>query len=156
MRKLMLWLVCVGLVLLPQPAGVIAGAQGEDSEILRALDRFMAGWNSRDVRQYAAALHFPHLILEASAYVEYVTEAEFIAVGPSHWARVPPQWDHSVWEERRIVQRIDDTVHATGRWARVDKSGRVLQRAEVLYVITKKGDRWAIFARSGGRRQVPQ
>lgn len=155
MRNKMLWLVYIGLILVPQNAGTVA-AQTDDTEIMRALDRFMAGWNSRDVRQYAAALHFPHLILEGSSYVEYVTETEFIAVGPAHWARVPPQWDQSVWEDRRVVQRIGDTVHATGRWARLDKSGKVFQRADVMYVITKKGDRWALFARSGAPRQVLQ
>lgn len=156
MRKQLLWFVCVGVLLFPRHAGIVAGAQGEDSEIMRALDRFLAGWNSRDVREYAAALHFPHLILEGSSYVEYVSEAGFISVGPTHWARVPPQWDYTVWEDRRIVQRIGDTVHATGRWARLDKSGRIFQRADVLYLITRKGDRWAIFARSGGPRQVLQ
>lgn len=102
----------------------------------------------------AAPLHFPHLILEGSSYVEYVTEAEFIDAGPQHWARVPKQWDRSVWEERRIVHRIGDTVHATGRWARLDKAGQTFQRADVMYGVTKKNDRWAIFARSGGPRQV--
>lgn len=131
--------------------GELANLSQDDDEIMKALDAFQRGWNSRDVRQYAAALHFPHLILEGGTFREYPDQEKFVARGPAYWAAVQPEWDHTVWEDLRIVQRIGETVHVAGRWARLDKSGRVLQRADVLYVVVRKNGRWGIFARSGNR-----
>jgi len=123
----------------------------EDAEIMKALDAFMNGWNSGDVAKYADALHFPHLILDGGRYFEYSNREDFVAKGKAHWDRVPNEWHHSVWEERRIVQRLGDTAHVAGRWARKDSAGRVFQRADVVYVVFKKEGRWKIFARSGSR-----
>ena len=151
MARLALLSVVLVTCAMPQVAHAIAQASPvEDREVMAALDAFLHGWNSRDARQYAAALHFPHLILEGGQYREYPDQQGFVALGASHWANVPPDWDHTDWEGRRIVQQIGDTVHVAGRWARKDKSGRVIQRADVLYVVVKNG-RWGIFARSGNR-----
>lgn len=135
----------------PQLASMGLQISDDDGDVMKALDYFLSGWNSRDARQYAAALHFPHLILEGARYFEYPDQDQFVARGAAHWARVPPEWDHTVWEDRQIVQRIGDTVHVIGRWARVDKSGRVIRKADILYVVLKKNGRWGIFARSGNR-----
>lgn len=132
-------------------AAPLLAAASEDAEVLAALDRFMSGWNSREPARYADALHFPHLILEGGRHTLYATREEFLARGKQHWERVPAQWDRSVWRERKIVQRIGDTVHVAGRWARLDKAGREFQSADVLYVVVKKDGRWAIFTRSGNR-----
>jgi hypothetical protein len=134
----------------------VAGIQGqqnpsEDAEVMRALDAFIEGWNSRDASQYAAALHFPHVILEAGTPSFYPEEREFVARGSAFWSSVQPDWHHSVWEDRRIVQKLPNVVHVAGRWARLDKSGKVIGRADVLYVVAKKQGRWAIAARSGSR-----
>lgn len=129
-----------------------AHAQPSDEPaILAALDAFLDGWNSRDAKQYASALHFPHLILEAGGFRQWDTESQLVAVGAGHWANVQPEWDKTVWEEKKIVQRIGDTAHVAGRWVRLDRSGRVLQKADVLYVVLRKQGKWAIFARSGSR-----
>ncbi len=144
---LMAWLL--GAVLgLGSP---LLAQQGDDPAILAALDAFLDGWNSRDARRYAAALHFPHLILEAGRFRQWDTEAALVDVGAGHWANVQPEWERTVWEEKRILQRIGDTAHVAGRWVRLDKSGRALQKADVLYVVLRKDGKWAIFARSGSR-----
>ena len=134
----------------------VAGAEGqqnpaEDAEVMRALDAFIAGWNSRDAKQYAAALHFPHVILEAGTPWAFPDEREFVARGSELWASAQPEWHHSIWEERRIVQRLPDVVHVAGRWARLDKADKVIGKANVLYVVARKQGRWAIATRSGSR-----
>lgn len=91
------------------------------------------------------------MFLEAGTVRVFSDEAQFLAVGAGHWAMVQPEWDHTVWEERRVVQCLPDTVHVAGRWARLDKSGKVLSRADVLYVVVKKNGRWSLFTRSGSR-----
>lgn len=91
------------------------------------------------------------MFLEAGTVRVFSDEAQFLAVGAGHWAMVQPEWDHTVWEERRVVQRLPDTVHVAGRWARLDKSGKVLSRADVLYVVVKKNGRLSLFTRSGSR-----
>jgi hypothetical protein len=129
-----------------------AFAQGnEDGAVLQALDAFMDGWNSRDPVRYADALFFPHLILDDGHFNAYPSREQFVAKGKSLWDSAPPEWDHSVWIERRIVQRIGDTVHVTGTWARKDKGGKTIHTADVLYVVVKRDGQWRIFARSGSR-----
>lgn len=146
-----------GLMMLWCAVASLGGARpvlaqpGDEPAILAALDAFLDGWNSRDATKYAAALHFPHLILEAGGFRQWDSEEKLVAVGAGHWANVQPEWDKTVWEDKKIVQRIGDTAHVTGRWVRLDKSGRVLQKADVLYVVLRKNDKWAIFARSGSR-----
>jgi len=129
-----------------------AFAQGnEDSAVLLALENFLNGWNSRDPALYADALHFPHLILDGGRFDEYPSREQFVARGKSLWDSAPKEWDHTVWIKREIVQRIGDTMHVTGTWARKDKSGRTIHAADVLYVVVKRDGQWRIFARSGSR-----
>jgi hypothetical protein len=123
----------------------------EKSAVLQALEDFLSGWNSRDPARYADALHFPHLILDDGRFNEYPSRDRFVAKGKSLWDSAPKEWDHTVWVRRQIVQRIGDTVHVTGTWARKDKAGRTIHTADVLYVVVKREGRWKIFARSGSR-----
>ena len=127
--------------------------KNEDDAALKALDNFLAGWNSRNPELYANALRFPHLILDGGRINQYSTREQMLAQGPSLWNSVTPDWDHSEWISRQIVQRIGDTVHVAGSWARKDKAGRTISTADVLYVVVKQEDgQWKIFARSGNRR----
>ena len=129
-----------------------AFAEGnEDRAVLQALENFMSGWNSRDPARYADALHFPHLILDDGHFREFSSREQFIALGKSLWDSAPAEWDHSVWVKRQIVQRIGDTVHVAGTWARKDQAGRTIHTADVLYVVVKRDGQWKIFARSGSR-----
>jgi hypothetical protein len=81
----------VVLVALMSVAGV-QGQQnaGDDAAVMRALDAFIEGWNSRDAKQYAAVLHFPHVILEAGTPRLYPEEREFVARGSEFWSTVQP------------------------------------------------------------------
>ena len=123
----------------------------EDSAVLQALENFLNGWNSRDPTKYADALHFPHVILDDGRFNEYPSKEHFVARGKSLWESAPKEWDHTVWIKRQIVQRIGDTVHVTGTWARKDKAGKTIHTADVLYVVVKRDGQWRIFARSGSR-----
>ena len=124
----------------------------EDKAVLQALDNFMSGWNSRDPQRYADALHFPHLILDDGHFNEYPSREQFVVRGKSLWESAPKEWDHTVWVKRQIVQRIGDTVHVTGTWARKNKAGKTIHTADVLYVVVKRDGQWKIFARSGRRK----
>lgn len=141
----------VALILFGSTAVARGQETAEDAAVMQALQGFLDGWNSRDVKKYAAALHFPHVFLENGTVSMYPDEAQFLARGADHWARVQPEWDHTVWEDRRIVQRLPETVHVIGRWVRLDKAGKVLSKADVMYVVVKKNGRWALFTRSGSR-----
>ncbi|MDA1094120.1 MAG: hypothetical protein O3A25_12750 [Acidobacteria bacterium] len=145
-------LVTVALGLLCGAPTIARGQDpADDAAVMQALQSFLDGWNSRDVKKYAAALHFPHVLLENGTVRVYADEAEFLARGAAHWAAVQPEWDRTVWEERQIVQRLPDTVHVAGRWARLDKTAKVLSKADVLYVVVRKNGRWSVFTRSGSR-----
>lgn len=143
------------LALQPLARGQGSSANGDDAAVLQALDNFLKGWNSRDPALYADALLFPHLILDDGHFTQYASREQFVARGKSLWDSAPAAWDHTVWLNRQIVQRIGDTVHATGTWARKDKAGRTINTADVLYVVVNRDGQWKIFARSGNRRLAP-
>ena len=126
-------------------ASPIAAKTTEEDAVLMALDNFMSGWNSRDPEKYADALFFPHVILDDGHVSQYASREELVARGKALWASAPKEWDHSVWVKRQIVQRIGDTVHAIGTWARKDKAGKTIHTASVLYVVVKRDGHWKIF-----------
>ena len=151
MRILRIVTAFVMIACVLESAGSAQQTEADDAPVMRALDAFIDGWNSRDARQFAAALHFPHVVFEGGTPRVTEDEKTFVARGTDLWASVQPNWARSVWEERRIVQRLPDVVHVAGRWARLDKAGQVIGRADVLYVVARKDGRWAIAARSGSR-----
>jgi hypothetical protein len=124
------------------PADPVQGALG-------ALDRFIESWNSRDPYRFAQAMHYPHVRVaprgepvvsaDAAAYAAEVRYDQALAMG----------WDHSRWDEKRVIQVSADRVHAAGRWCRYDAQGRRLLPNQVLYVVTRRGDDWRIQARFG-------
>lgn len=151
MRRTLNTVVLVSMIALATVARVGAQSSDRDGEIMAALDAFLNGWNSRDAKTFASALHFPHVVFEGGNPRTTQSASDFIARGAELWATAQPDWDRSVWEERRIVQRLPGVVHVAGRWARLDKSGKIIGRADVLYIIANKDGRWAIAARSGSR-----
>jgi hypothetical protein len=116
---------------------------------LEALDRFIELWNSRDPHRFAQAMHYPHVRVsprgepvispDASAYAAEVRYDQAYAMG----------WDHSRWDEKRVLHVSRDRVHAAGRWCRYDAQGRRLLPNDVVYVVTRIGDAWRIQARFG-------
>lgn len=150
-RRLTVVVIATMIALVTTAAGVVGQTGESDKEIMAALDGFLSGWNSRDAGQFASALHFPHVVFEGGTPRVTQSASEFIARGADLWATAQPEWDRSVWEERRIVQRLPGVVHVVGRWARLDKAGKVIGRADVLYIVANKDGRWAIAARSGSR-----
>ncbi len=148
--------ICLGSVLL-LAASVTVDVRGQSNEaqdaaVMEALDAFLAGFNSRDPETFAAALHFPHVILDGSRIIQFEAKEDYVARDSALWGSVQDNWARTVWDDRRIVQRLGDTVHVAGRWARLDAAGNVIAKADVLYTVTRKDGRWAIFARSGNRR----
>ena len=151
MRRKLTTVVAASMIALATVATVGGQSGDNDKEVMAALDAFLNGWNSRDAKQFASALHFPHVVFEGGTPRVTQSGSEFIARGAELWATAQPGWDRSVWEDRRIIQRLPGVVHVAGQWARLDKSGKVIGRANVLYIVASKDGRWAIAARSGSR-----
>jgi hypothetical protein len=133
----------------------LAQSLDEDREVMAALEAFLEGWNSRRVEQYAGALHFPHVILNAGSARIWEEKSDFLEIGDQHWDRAPQEWDHTEWRKREIVHRVGVVAHVAGTWARINHGGEVFMTADVLYVVVKKGGRWGVQARSGDRAQPP-
>ena len=109
-----------------------------------AAERFLATWNTRDPEQWAGSLNYPHARPSAArsrvwptrqAYVDTVDFARVIATG----------WDHTEFEDLRVIHEGEGKAHVAGRWARFDAAGEVIRRNLVTYVATEDGH-WGIQA----------
>ncbi len=111
------------------------------------LDRFMAGLNAYDAAAMDAAMHFPHLRFAGGT----VTVYEKPGSNPMDLfdrLRKQDNWSHSVWDERKVVQRNDAKVHMAVTYTRFRADGSTLGVYESLYVLTLKDGRWGIQVRS--------
>ncbi len=115
---------------------------------LRTLDAFMAAFNARDAEAMTATLHFPHVRIASRKVAVFPDPAAFRA--SMEFARFAQAtgWDHSRWDERRVVQSSPDKVHVAVKFTRFRADGSVIASYDSLYVITKQGSHWGVQARS--------
>lgn len=145
--------LAAGFLVLGICAGVFVGhaqAQKESAEAaaMTALDEFMTQFNARDDVAWAKTLNYPHVRIaggdvrvwqDAEEYTAYMDFDRFIA---------QTGWDHSVWDERTIVQSGKDKVHIAVQFSRYDKDDKKIATYESLYVVTNRDGHWGTQARS--------
>jgi hypothetical protein len=140
MRKLPMLLVL---------ASALFGADTKAEEGARAaMDRFMTTFNSRDVKQWASSLNFPHVRMASNNVRVYQTEDEFLKESANYVKGLGPGWDHSAWREMQVVQSGPDKVHFTVVFLRYDAVGKVIGTFPSLYIVTLKEGHWGVQARS--------
>ena len=111
------------------------------------LDRFMAALNAKDSAAMDACMHFPHVRMAEGTVTVYPAPGS----NPMDlFDRLEARdgWDHSAWNERRIVQLGDDKAHIAVRYTRYRGDGSVIGIYDSLYVATRKNGEWGIQARS--------
>lgn len=133
-----------------------ASDEARDAEIMRVLDVFMDGLNELDLDKHFTAYHFPHFRF-ASGTITIAENAEdfmpFLNTSREQRRQnllryLGPDWDHSAWTKRDIVQADDTKVHVATTFVRFRKDGSEIQSYESLYVVTFEDGRWGIKGRS--------
>ena len=108
-------------------------------------DRFMNTFNARDMANWEATYHFPHVRV-ASGNVTILPSA---GTRTDTFDRLAATgWDHSAWVSRKIVQCGPEKAHLATVFARYRADGSELSRFDSLYIIELKDGRWGITGRS--------
>jgi len=151
------------LMLLITSVGITSTAKAEqdfgkarDAEIMQVLDVFMDGLNELDLDKHFTTYHFPHFRYASGKInvTENALEAMPFLKAPKQQQRqnllkfLGPEWDHSAWTRRDIVQGDATKVHVATTFVRYRKDGSEIQAYESLYVMTFEEGRWGIKGRS--------
>ena len=127
-----------------------------DAQIMAVLDTFMDGLNELDLEKHLETYHFPHFRYASGAIS--ISDNALAAMpflnAPKDQQRqslltfLGPEWDHSAWTRRDIVQGDDGKVHVATTFVRFRKDGSPIKAYESLYIITREDGRWGIKGRS--------
>ncbi len=129
-------------------AGAVFAADPHGEEGARkAMDSFMTTFNSRDVNAWAGSLNFPHVRFASSRVRVFPTAADFIR-DSKEYATALGAWDHSAWQEMKVVQSGADKVHFAVIFTRYDSGGKVIGAFPSLYIVTLLNGHWGVQARS--------
>jgi len=125
---------------LPAPETVLA-------ECLATLQRFMDALNAHDAAAMDAEMHFPHVRI-AGGRVTVYDQPGRNPMDLFQKLKAEDDWRHSVWNERRLVQRNGTKAHMAVTYTRFRSDGSTIGVYESLYILTLKNRRWGIQARS--------
>ena len=95
----------------------------------------MTTFNSRDVNAWAGSLNFPHVRFAGNRVRVFPTAADFIR-DSKDYATALGAWDHSSWQEMKVVQSGPDKVHFAVIFTRYDPAGKVIGAFPSLYIVT--------------------
>jgi hypothetical protein len=119
-------------------------------EALRAADRYLETWNTRDPMAWASSLHFPHVRPGLGAFRLTHTPEEY-ARGVNFERTIASGWHRSQWDTYDVFQAGPAKAHVAGLYSRYDVNGERIRRTVITYIVTKHvtadGDHWGIQAR---------
>lgn len=117
-----------------------------ESQAMQLLDEFMAAFNARDLKAYAATFNYPSVRI-ASGRVVVIQGPDSHRSDMFDWLAARG-WHHSAWDHRNIIHSSEDKVHFDTRFTRYREDGSKLGTYDSLYVVTKQDDHWGVQARS--------
>jgi hypothetical protein len=121
-------------------------AESQATTALRVLDDYFGAFNALDPEALDRTFHFPHFRLLGAALT--TEQQPGIQTIDTMKTLLGPEWHHTDWVERRIVQQSADKVHVAATFTRVREDGSTIGIFESLYVVTCENGRWAIKLRS--------
>jgi len=129
---------------------VSAATEPDPETAARAvMAAFMETFNARDPERWADTLQFPHVRLASGTVTVYPDKAEFVAaMDMEAFAANSGGWDHSTWDDMRIIQVSPTKVHIAVVFSRFRADNSLIASFESLYVIEKADGRWGVRARS--------
>jgi len=146
------WLAAAGLlgalVLLTLPAVRAAADDRPDPAVLAAMDAFMTAFNARDEAAWVDTLHYPHVRIASGRVAVYADRAAMLDATDFAAFAEENDWDHSAWDDLRVIQSSPEKVHVAVNFTRYDAEGGVIGTYASLYVLEKLDGRWGVRARS--------
>jgi hypothetical protein len=117
-----------------------------ESELMRLLDDYMSGWNSKDLVAWERTFHFPHFRLAGGrmSVLEQPGQQDPVRV----WASAGKDWHHSKWDRRKIIHASGEKAHVDTKFTRYRADGSLIASFESLYVLTKENGKWGVKLRS--------
>ena len=131
--------------------GQLKAAEDEDqvAEAMKALDDFMATFNSRDMDAWAKTLNYPHVRLANGRFTTTESRADFVRRGRQVEHLLEAEgWHHTLLTSIEAVHIGDDKVHLALRIDRCHADGRVYNSFDTLWVATLQDGHWGIQFRS--------
>ena len=117
-----------------------------EREALRATDRYLEAWNSRNPTAWAHTLHFPHVRPGVGSF-RVINTAKDYGRGVNFERTLSTGWHRSQWNSYDVFQVGPTKAHVAGHYSRYDSAGEQIRTAFVTYVVTKQGTRWGIQSR---------
>lgn len=132
----------------PLWAADAAELQGAEQAARQVMEDFLEAFNARDEAAWADTLQFPHVRLASGAVTVYPDRAAFLRSMDLTRFAEQSGWDHSTWDELRVVQVSPDKVHIAVTFTRHDAEGREMSTYQSFYVVERADGRWGVRARS--------
>jgi len=125
-------------------------------EAVRAADRYLETWNSRDPMAWAGSLHFPHVRPGAGPFRLTHTPEEY-ARGVNFERTLASGWHRSQWDSYEVFQVGPSKAHVAGHYSRYNFDGERIRTTLITYIVTRQGDHWGIQSRfAAGRADVSE
>ena len=125
----MRWFVVLSLLL----ALVASAASAQDFDrreveeaAIRAIDSYLAAFNTYDAAEVTATLHFPAFRLAGNNMVEIDPERAQVSFAQTIQALLDAGWHHSVWDRRDVVHAGPSKVHFDAEFTRYREDGSVI------------------------------
>ncbi|MDG2040855.1 MAG: hypothetical protein P8J30_10280 [Ilumatobacter sp.] len=119
-------------------------------EALRAADRYLETWNTRDPMAWASSLHFPHVRPGRGAFRLTQTPEDY-ARGVNFERTIANGWHRSQWDAYDVFQAGPEKAHVAGLYSRYNVDGERIRQTVITYIVTRHvtedGDHWGIQAR---------
>jgi hypothetical protein len=128
------------------PAKLKAG--GLAAEGCKALDEFMATFNSKDAMAWAKTLHYPHVRIAGGQVKVWNTPEEYAKDNDLSKLADAAGWGYSKWDWRQLVQQSPDKLHYTVQFTRYSPQGKKIASYESFYILTKVDGKWGTIFRS--------
>ncbi|MBK5415493.1 hypothetical protein [Pseudomonas sp. TH31] len=114
---------------------------------IACIEAFTDAFNARDLAGMDCFLHFPHVILSGENLVIWDRAGQ---LPDDFFVELTRQtgWDHTVYQDKRVVLVSPRKVHLYVRYSRNRADGAVITFHENLWVVTWDEGRWGIKQRS--------
>ncbi len=159
MRRIARWTALMA-VLLPVPYLSAAGQEGGVESELKlpslaqvVLVRYMSALKHQERNGYYQTHHFP-VIQVRGVRVKLIQDRK--QVPPEVFGFLPIGWIESKLVEQRVVQMDPYKAHVVLRIDDFDRQGKSLGTYKSLFILTQRGGKWGIQARSSYKRELPE
>ena len=120
-----------------------------EASALAVYWRFFEATNSRDSRNVASTLNYPHVRISARSKPGFAQDAETLAGRMSFEPLLTTGWDHTVGTKPEVLHVAPDKVQIKGGWTRYNSMNEPIMTNMVTYIATLVDGHWGLQSRFG-------